>query len=58
MDFVFLSEKEKENYFGPGNIAYISGNNIIKNNAILNEFIEENNFKYKNININFNIIFF
>ena len=46
MDFVFLSEKEKENYFGPGNIAYSSGNNIIKNNAILNEFIEENNFKY------------
>ena len=58
MDFVFLREKEKENYFGPGNIAYSSGNNIIKNNAILIEFIEENNFKYNNININFNIIFF
>ena len=52
MDFVFLSEKEKENYFGPGNIAYSSGNNIIKNNAILNEFIEENNFKYKNNALN------
>ena len=52
MDFVFLSEKEKENYFGPGNIAYSSGNNIIKNNAILIEFIEENNFKYNNNALN------
>ena len=58
MDFVFLREKEKENYFGPGNITYSSSSNISKKNVILNELVEENNFKYNNININFNIIFF
>ena len=57
MDFIFLAEKEKENYFGPGNITYSSSSNISKKNVILNELVEENNFKCNNININFNIIF-
>ena len=53
--FIFLSEKDKENYFGPGNIAYSSSNNKSYNNVILNEFIEENDFDLNNTNINFKI---
>ena len=55
LDFIFLSEKDKENYFGPGNIAYSSSNNKSYNNVILNEFIEENDFDLNNTNINFKI---
>ena len=55
LDFIFLSEKDKENYFGPGNIAYSSSNNKSYNNVILNEFIEENDFDLNNNNINFKI---
>ena len=58
MDFIFLSEKEKENYFVQGQIGYSS--NIInnQNNLNLNKFVEKNNFDYyNNTNINFNIIF-
>ena len=57
LDFIFLSEKDKENYFGPGNIAYSSSNNKSYNNVILNEFIEENDFDLNNTNINFKINF-
>ena len=55
LDFIFLSEKDKENYFGPGNIAYSSSINKSYNNVILNEFIEENDFDLNNTNINFKI---
>ena len=60
MDFIFLCEKEKENYFGQGHIAYFSSNKNSQNNINLNKFNEENDFKKNNnnININFNIIFF
>ena len=58
MDFIFLSEKEKENYFGKGQIGYSSNNINNQNNLNLNKFVEKNNFDYyNNININFNIIF-
>ena len=60
MDFIFLSEKEKENYFTQGHIAYFSSNKNSQNNMNFNKLVEENDFKKNNnnININFNIIFF
>jgi hypothetical protein len=42
IDFIFLSEEEKEKYFGPGNIYYIKSNN---NYNIINIY---------NINLNIN----
>ena len=38
IDFIFLNEEEKENYFTSGNIRYIKTNNTGQNNAILNNF--------------------
>ena len=51
MDFIFLSEREKENYFSQGNVKYISNNNS-QNNIYLNNYIEKTDFKYNNNNIN------
>ena len=52
MDFIFLSEREKENYFTQGNVKYISSdnsqNNIYSNTP--NNYIEKNDFGYNNFN--------
>ena len=52
MDFIFLSEREKENYFTQGNVKYISSdnsqNNIYSNTP--NNYIEKNDFDYNNLN--------
>ena len=56
MDFIFLSEKEKENYFPQGSVKYISGDNS-QNNIYLNNYIEINDFDYNNNN-NKNVINF
>ena len=42
MDFIFLSEKEKENYFNQGSVKYNSSNN----NILLNNYIDNNDFNY------------
>ena len=41
MDFVFLSEKEKENYFGLEHIAYFSNNKNSQNNINLNQLMKK-----------------
>ena len=46
LDFIFLSEKEKEKYFETGNISYISSNNNLQNNLFLNNFIEQNEYEF------------
>ena len=49
MDFIFLSEREKENYFNQGSAIYISNNNT-QDNINLNRYIKKNDFHYNNIN--------
>ena len=47
LDFIFLSEEEKEKYFSSGNISYAHTNSNNKNNNLLNESENQffNNFK-------------
>jgi hypothetical protein len=62
IDFIFLSEEQKENYFGLSNIGYIRNNDdiIIKNNNCLfnnnSNFIKINNVNNIKLNIYNNII--
>ena len=41
LDFIFLSEKEKENYFGLEHIAYFSNNKNSQNNINLNQLMKK-----------------
>ena len=48
INYVFLSEEEKENYFKKGNIKYYKNSNIDKNFFLLNNIIvSQNNFNNK-----------
>jgi hypothetical protein len=58
IDFIFLNEEEKENYFTSGNIRYIRSNSnsnnglniILKNNIFINNLFKEDNFLNENPN--------
>ena len=58
LDFIFLNEEEKENYFSSGNIRYIKANSKKKINIFLNEkknqFINISHFKdvYNDLKLN------
>ena len=60
IDFIFLNEEEKENYFSSGNISYIKTSSKDLNNIFLNEKTSQyiNNYilyfknVYNNINLN------
>lgn len=61
IDFIFLSEKEKEKYFVSGIISYTSSDNNEHNNILLNNSYEQNdsennidNINNSNINISIN----
>ena len=59
IEYIFLSEEEKEKYFGPGNISYIRSNdNRIIDTTLKNKYIMFNNicdiYNKNNININHN----
>ena len=41
LDFIFLSEKEKENYFSQEHIAYFSNNKNSQNNINLNQLMKK-----------------
>jgi hypothetical protein len=51
IDFIFLKEEEKENYFSSGNISYIKTSSKALNNIFLNEKKSQfnNNYNEKNI---------
>ena len=61
IEYIFLSEEEKEKYFGPGNVSYIRSNdNRIIDTTLKNKYIMFNNicdiYNKNNININHNNI--
>ena len=69
VDFIFLSEEEKQNYFASKNIRYIKNIETSNNNIYLNDFNEQlnnfdfnffssnlnNNIQKKNLNENLNV---
>ena len=55
VDFIFLSEEEKQNYFASKNIKYIKNNEISNNNIYLNDFNGQlNNFDFNFFSSNLN----
>ena len=57
IDFIFLKEEEKEQYFTSGNITYVKGNNKDDNNLLSINLIEyENNFDFNNYTYKKNLI--
>lgn len=54
IDFIFLNEKEKENYFNSSDISYIKGNS--DNNEKERNFDDNNNFNFEKNNASTNLI--
>ena len=55
IEFIFLSEAQKEKYLGSGNINYVKSNeNKVIDSSIKNNFMINNIYNFNNIRININ----